>query len=82
LAVAREAAGSGLGGELLKAACTLAAQLGFAYLRLDCPAGNERLRRYYLDAGFDYCGDVQTRGPNGENWVSSLFERATGIAQT
>jgi ribosomal protein S18 acetylase RimI-like enzyme len=75
LAVAREAAGRGLGLELLDAACALAAALGLEYVRLECPAENHRLRRYYLDAGFAHCGDVHVRGPNGENWVASLFER-------
>lgn len=77
LAVAREASGRGLGAELLDAACARAAQLGFDYVRLHCPAENGRLRRYYLEAGFAYCGDIQTRGPNGEHWVISLFERPT-----
>jgi GNAT superfamily N-acetyltransferase len=78
LVVAREASGQGLGFELLNAASTLAAQRGLGYLRLDCPAENARLRRYYLDAGFFYFGDVETRGPNGERWISSVFERTTG----
>jgi ribosomal protein S18 acetylase RimI-like enzyme len=78
LTVAREASGSGLGLELVNAASRLAAQSGFAYLRLDCPAENTRLRGYYLAAGFSYCGDVNTRGPNGERWISSVFERPTG----
>ena len=77
LAVAREETGRGVGVDLLNAACALAAQRGFAYVRLDCPSENARLRRYYLEAGFSYCGDVNTRGPNGERWVSSVFERPT-----
>lgn len=78
LAVAREASGHGLGVELLKEASTLAAQRGLAFLRLDCWAGNARLRRYYLDAGFSHVGDVETRGPKGEHSVCSVFERPTG----
>ena len=79
LAVAREAVGCGLGVELLDSACVLAAQLGLGYLRLVCVAGNDRLRRYYREAGFAYCCDIHTRGPNGEHWVTSLFERPTRL---
>jgi ribosomal protein S18 acetylase RimI-like enzyme len=79
LAVAPEATGQGLGVELLNMASRLAAGRGFAHVRLDCPAENARLRRYYSDAGFTHVGDVKTRGPNGEHWVSSVFERATGV---
>ena len=77
LAVARDAAGRGLGVELLNSACAIAAQLGLGELRLVCVADNDRLRQYYLDAGFAYCGEIHTRGPNGEHWVTSLFERST-----
>jgi predicted GNAT family N-acyltransferase len=79
LAVARDAAGCELGVELLNSACALAAQGGLGYLRLVCVAGNDRLRRYYREAGFAYCGDIHTRGPNGEHWVTSLFERPTRL---
>jgi GNAT superfamily N-acetyltransferase len=82
LAVARDAAGRGLGVELLNSACAIAAQLGLSYLRLVCVAGNDRLRRYYMKAGFAYCGDIHTRGPNGEDWVTSLFERPTGMDES
>jgi ribosomal protein S18 acetylase RimI-like enzyme len=79
LAVAREAAGHGLGADLLNAACAIAAQHGRAYLRLVCVASNGRLKRYYREAGFADCGDIHSRGPNGEHWVTSLFERPTRI---
>ena len=82
LTVARDATGHGLGVELLKVASALARDRGFAYVRLDCPAENARLRRYYDDAGYSYIGDVETSGPNGERWVSSVFERPTGAAPT
>jgi GNAT superfamily N-acetyltransferase len=82
LAVARDAAGRGLGVELLNSACAIAAQLGLCYLRLLCVAGNRRLRRYYQEAGFTYCGDIHSRGPNGEHWVTSLFERPTRNDET
>lgn len=78
LAVAREVAGRGLGLELLAEADRLAAARGIAFLRLECPSDNEGLRRYYLEAGFTSCGDNDRPGPNGEPWVSSIFERPTG----
>jgi len=78
LAVAREIAGQGLGLELLAEADRLAAARGIDFLRLECPFDNEELRRYYLEAGFTYCGDNDRPGPNGEPWVSSIFERPTG----
>jgi len=78
LAVAREVAAQGLGWELLAEADRLAAGRGIEFLRLECPSDNEGLRRYYLRAGFTYCGDNDRPGPNGEPWVSSIFERPTG----
>ena len=79
LAVAVAASGQGVGIELLDAARVLAARRGLAHLWLDCPAENTRLVRYYVDAGFAYCGDNDIPGPNGEPWVSSVFERSTGV---
>ncbi len=78
LAVAREVAGHGLALELLAEADRLAAARGIEFVRLECPSDNEGLRRYYLGAGFTYCGDNDRPGPNGEPWVSSIFERPTG----
>jgi ribosomal protein S18 acetylase RimI-like enzyme len=81
LAVARHAAGRGLGLELLAEAQQIATVDGIAFVRLDCPSDNERLRRYYVEAGFTYCGDNDEPGPNGEPWVSSVYERTTaGVA--
>jgi len=78
LAVAREVGGQELGFALLAEADRLAAARGIEFLRLECPSDNEGLRRYYLRAGFTYCGDNGRPGPNGEPWVSSIFERPTG----
>ena len=78
LTVARHAAGRGLGLELLREAGRRASREGVAFLRLECPSDNERLRRYYEDAGFTYCGDNDQPGPNGERWVSSIFEKPAG----
>lgn len=78
LTVAREASGRGLGVELLDAATEVAAQRWIAFVRLECPSESAGLRRFYLGAGFMYLGDNDIPGPNGESWVSSVFERATG----
>ena len=78
LAVAREAAGRGLGVELLDAADTLASRRGVPVLRVECPSENIGLRRYYVEAGFSHVGDNDRPGPNGEPWISSVFERPTG----
>ncbi|GAA0180924.1 hypothetical protein SH2C18_35360 [Clostridium sediminicola] len=36
---------------------------------LDCWAGNEKLRTFYLKAGFDFCGDFPE-----DNYMSSVFK--------
>jgi len=79
LVVAREVSGQGLGFALLDAASKIAAEQGFTQLRLDCPAENERLCRYYSDAGFAHIGDNDIPGPNGEPWISRVSERSTSI---
>lgn len=79
LAVARETAGRGLGVELLNAATEIAARRGIAFARLECLSESAGLRRFYLGAGFTYLGDNDVPGPNGEPWVSSVFERPTGV---
>jgi RimJ/RimL family protein N-acetyltransferase len=65
---------------LLSAADRLASHQGIPVLRLEFPSGNEGLRRYYLRAGFSHVGDNDRPGPNGEPWVSSVFERPIGFA--
>ena len=75
LVVARNAAGRGLGLQLLHHAERLARAEGISFLRLECPSNDERLRRYYVGAGFTYCGDNDLPGANAEPWVSSVYER-------
>jgi ribosomal protein S18 acetylase RimI-like enzyme len=75
LVVARNAAGRGLGLQLLRHAERLARAEGVSFLRLECPSNDERLRRYYVEAGFTYCGDNDLPGPHAEPWVSSVYER-------
>jgi protein-tyrosine phosphatase len=74
VAVTRELSGRGLGLELLDSARRITAEAGFSFLRLNCPAENERLRRYYFDAGFDDLGEAELRGPSGERWTCSILE--------
>jgi ribosomal protein S18 acetylase RimI-like enzyme len=53
LAVRRAASGKNLGGDLLNLALKLTTEKPRPFLRLDCIATNERLCRYYRDAGFE-----------------------------
>jgi len=76
LAVARELSGQGVGIELLDEARELAATAGSSFLRLNCPAENERLRRYYLDAGFEDIGEAELVGPDRQDWTCAIFEAA------
>lgn len=52
LVVDRSLAGRGLGRRVLDAAAAVVADRGGHRLRLDCWAGNDRLRRWYEQAGF------------------------------
>jgi GNAT superfamily N-acetyltransferase len=71
--VAVRRAAAGVGRRLLTWADEMAAAAGRAYLRLDCSSGNERLRAYYEDAGFTYCGDTAEA-----TWTVSRYERQVG----
>jgi len=82
LAVGREATGRGYGVEMVDEACRLAAVRGAAFVRLEFPSENDRLRRYYVDAGFAYIGDATMRDPDDREWVCSVFERPTGVRPT
>jgi hypothetical protein len=53
LAVRRSASGKNLGHSLLTLAAGLTAQKPRPFLRLDGAANNDRLCRYYRDAGFE-----------------------------
>jgi ribosomal protein S18 acetylase RimI-like enzyme len=70
LAVRRDAAGLGIGGQVLGWAERRAGAEGRRYLRLDCPSDNARLRRYYESAGFLHRGD-RILGP----FDVSLYEK-------
>ncbi|HVX42477.1 MAG TPA: GNAT family N-acetyltransferase [Mycobacteriales bacterium] len=64
MAVRRSAAG--IGGALLSWAAETTRRRGRTLLRLDCVAGNDRLRRYYESAGFRHRGDVPVAGAPGQ----------------
>ena len=70
VAVRREAAGQGVGRDLLRWAADRTAERGRRFLRLDCATGNAPLRRYYEEQGFVHRGDV-----GRDSWMVSLYER-------
>jgi ribosomal protein S18 acetylase RimI-like enzyme len=70
LAVADNAHGQGIGRFLLRHAERLAVQRGKSRLRLDCWAGNARLRAYYEAAGFAF-----VREASEVTWSCALFEK-------
>jgi GNAT superfamily N-acetyltransferase len=59
LAVRRSYAGQGVGQLMLDSAAHFGADRGCAELRLDCFAGNQKLRDYYANAGFEWRGDIE-----------------------
>jgi len=70
LAVRRDLKGRGLGLLLLRHAEEQIAGRGKRFIRLDCMAGNERLNRYYLDAGYAF-----VRRYDGNGWSANLYEK-------
>jgi ribosomal protein S18 acetylase RimI-like enzyme len=75
LAIRREQLARGSGLDLLRWAARAAARDGLTAVRLDCWAENDRLRCYYLRAGFRHVGDVDL-SYGSRSWRSSLFELA------
>jgi GNAT superfamily N-acetyltransferase len=78
LAVRRSSAGGDVAPLMLAHALEVAASRGAEELRLDCWAGNERLLRYYEDAGFESRGQhhvlLETPGVWGHQdyWVAKF----------
>jgi ribosomal protein S18 acetylase RimI-like enzyme len=70
LAVRRTHAGRGLGARLLDWAEAEVVARGRTYLRLDCLAENDALRRYYQAPGFEPRGEVEV-----DDLVALRFER-------
>jgi GNAT superfamily N-acetyltransferase len=73
--VKRAYAGQRIGLALLDWLAKMARGAGREYVRLDCEAGNRKLRDYYEHAGFAYRGDVTTPSHTG-----SRYERAVRAA--
>ena len=71
LAVRRAYAGQKVGLDMLRWAEAESRTAGKRFLRLNCLAGDEKIREYYERAGFLYKGDVV--GPKA---VASLYEKA------
>jgi len=63
LAVARRWADQQFGRRLLEWAANYAVSMGRSYVRLDCVVDNQFLRRYYQQAGFVDCGEIDARYP-------------------
>ena len=70
LAVALKFLGRKIGYKLLYKAALIANSKNKKCLRLDCWAGNRKLRKYYFEAGFNYLGDVPVK-----DYEISLFEK-------
>ncbi len=72
-AVRRSVAGSSVASEMLAWARARAAALGRQELRLDCWAGNQRLRCYYTDAGFEFRGERSVEYRSGNSFQTARF---------
>ena len=73
-AVRRSWAGRGLGRELLAHSEKMASQAGKKTVRLDCGKNNERLRKWYEDAGFVLKGEGLPPYTGGR--ILSLYEKS------
>jgi GNAT superfamily N-acetyltransferase len=75
LAVTRGVAGKGVARAMLDWACSFAASSG-RVLRLDCWAGNSRLKQYYGETDFRDLGEVEIYSSlDGRKYFVSRFER-------
>ena len=63
LVVHRDWRHRGVGSGILECAEREASVMGKVFLRLDCVADNQFLRRYYADAGFMDRGEIEARYP-------------------
>jgi len=73
MAIRDDMHGWGIGVTILSWASAQARQNGRQCLRLDCQAGNVRLRRYYEEQGFFYQGQLTDR-----DYIAALYERIDG----
>lgn len=65
----------GLGRALVDLAVAIGTAAGASCLRLDCMAGNPKIRRYYEELGFEHRGDIDVPALT---WRASLYERRLG----
>ncbi len=70
LAVRPAYMGKGLGLQMVEWAIGTARAAGKKFLRLDCLAGNRKIREYYEKAGFTHLNDVEVAG-----WKFSLYQK-------
>lgn len=71
LAVARSAAGRGVGARILEACAGVTSRRGRRVVRLDCWDGNDFLKCYYRRNGFEMLGAVREK-----DYDVRLFEKA------
>lgn len=77
LMVDRAAAPRGAGGAMLAEAERRIAAAGRRWARLDCVAGNERLRGWYEEAGYTVVGEQPLKqGGKGGPYAVTLLEKA------
>jgi GNAT superfamily N-acetyltransferase len=80
LAVRRTVAGRSVASTMLDWAVQYATSQGSDELRLDCWAGNNRLRRYYEDAGFEARGEAlvaSEAGVDHQDYYVAKFAKKT-----
>ncbi len=70
LVISPDYQGHGLGHTLLSGICRQETFTPPAMLLLDCWAGNHKLRQFYSDAGFEFCGEF----PEEDYWIA-VFQR-------
>lgn len=80
LMVHRGWAGKGVGKQLLAWAEAQFAERGKPCVRLDCLAGDARIRTYYESQGYSLVGERQVTAPRGVLAVA-LYEKALSPAQ-
>ncbi|MGH2598180.1 MAG: GNAT family N-acetyltransferase, partial [Dehalococcoidia bacterium] len=76
LAVREDAAGGGVGQEILRWAEERVRHAGRDFVRLDCDADNPRLNAYYRDAGFELQGMLVRE----DGLRMNLYEKTIGQA--
>lgn len=74
LAVRRAWAHHGIGRRILEWTADEVRKRGRGFVRLDCPASNERLVRFYESEGYRHVADL-TAGPGANVRVYALMER-------